>query len=81
MEKANHLEVSDGVTKIVSSVKCPLTESEVQEDQVCHNTICCRICLDGETNFICPGFYKAVLDGNRFTVDCRIVDGEKENII
>ena len=72
MIKGNHLEVSEGPTKIVASADCPLEENEVAKNQVFNNHIVC-ICEGQGQDFICPSFYGAIYPNKmgELYIDCR----------
>ena len=70
MKKQDHLEVSDGDTCIASSSKCPI-ESDVKQDQIFNETVCCCIRGQRPTDFVCPSFYGAVFSDRGFSIDCR----------
>lgn len=79
--KENHIEVSDGDTKLVSSALCPLSQEEILPNQLFpnnegKNVVMCAIegqkMQDGTYNgFICPHFYGAVYPFKTHMVDCR----------
>jgi hypothetical protein len=79
--KENHIEVSDGDTKLVSSVLCPLSQEEILPNQLFENNdkqkvVMCAIegqkLEDGSYNgFLCPHFYGAVYPFKNKMVDCR----------
>lgn len=78
-KKEDHLEVSEGSTKIVSSANCPLNEAEGEQlflNNKFEHVICCFICYTGghgTQDFCCPGFYGAIYSENKgFQVDCRM---------
>ena len=67
----DHLEVSEGTTKIVSRCLCPLNKhpEQIDADQIFNNTVCCQV--EGQDkDFTCSHFYGAIYD-TEFFVDCR----------
>jgi hypothetical protein len=73
----NHLEISDGETKIVSNALCPLTTADIVPEQLLddgeHDVIIC--CCAGQepihTDFVCPHFFGATYPFKNSLVDCR----------
>lgn len=88
----NHLEISEGDTKLASSVLCPLTKNKILKNQLFQNNdnddvVMCiiegQILEDGTYNsFCCPFFYGAVYPFKTNLIDCRhpkCIKNEKEN--
>lgn len=77
----NHIEVSDGDTKLISSVLCPLTENEIIPNQLFENSEGKKVvmcCIEGQQvedgtfkRIMCPHFYGAVYPFKTTLVDCR----------
>lgn len=64
-----HIEVSEGQTKIVSFVLCPLHKKEVKKGQLFNKVIMCQ-CEGQGTDFTCPYFFGAVYPA-KINIDCR----------
>lgn len=84
----NHLEISEGNTKLVSSVLCPLKINELEENQLFddnegNDIVMCAIenqeLKDGTYNsFCCAHFYGAIYPFRKNLIDCRHPNIPKE---
>lgn len=81
MRYQNHIEISEGDTKLVSTVFCPLLRNEIEnnqlfEDNEGEDTVMCIIegqrLKDGTFNtFCCPYFYGAIYPFKSSMVNCK----------
>lgn len=84
MQRIDHLEISEGDTKLASSCSCPLKADEIIPNQLFGSDKLVMCMIQGQALsdrsfqiFVCPYFYGAVYP-SKYLIDCRHPDSKNK---